>query len=98
MYYEEIQAKIADLQAQAERVKREEKAQAIDAARAMIVSYGITAKDLGLDKAPKAKTGPTPGRKIAAKYRDPATGATWSGRGKTPKWINGAADRSQYAI
>jgi len=98
MYYEEIQAKIADLQAQASRVKQEEKAQAIEAARAMIDSYGITAKDLGLDKAPKGKTGPKAGNKIAPKYRDPQSGATWSGRGKTPKWINGAADRSAYAI
>ena len=97
MFYEEIQAKIADLQAQAERVKREEKQQAIEAARAMISSYGITAKDLGLDKPVKAKVGPKPGNKIAAKYRDPQSGATWSGRGKTPKWINGT-DRSQYAI
>jgi len=97
MYYEEIQAKIADLQAQAARVKAEEKAQAIEAARAMIDSYGITARDLGLDKAPKAKTGPKAGNKIAAKYRDPLSGATWSGRGKTPKWINGA-DRAAYAI
>jgi DNA-binding protein H-NS len=97
MYYEEIQAKIADLQAQAIKVKAEEKAQAIEAARAMIDSYGITAKDLGLDKAPKVKTGPKPGNKVAPKYRDPLTGATWSGRGKTPNWINGA-DRSVYAI
>jgi DNA-binding protein H-NS len=97
MYYEEIQAKIADLQAQAARVKQEEKQQAIEAARAMIDSYGITARDLGLDKV-KAKSGPKSGNKIAAKYRDPASGATWSGRGKTPKWINGAADRSAYAI
>jgi DNA-binding protein H-NS len=97
MFYEEIQAKIADLQAQAEVVKREEKQQAIDMARAMIQSYGITAKDLGLDKAPKVKTGPKPGNKVSPKYRDPASGATWSGRGKTPRWINGA-DRSQYAI
>jgi len=98
MYYEEIQAKIEELKAQAIKVKAEEKAQAISAARAMIVSYGITAKDLGLDKTPKAKSGPKSGNKIAAKYRDPLSGATWSGRGKTPKWINGAADRSQYAI
>ena len=97
MFYEEIQAKIADLQAQAEVVKREEKEQAIGMARTMISAYGITAKDLGLDKAPKLKTGPKVGNKIAAKYRDPQSGATWSGRGKTPKWINGA-DRSQYAI
>jgi DNA-binding protein H-NS len=97
MFYEELQAKIADLQAQAARVKEEEKQQAIDMARTMISAYGITAKDLGLDKAPKTKTGPKPGNKVAAKYRDPQSGATWSGRGKTPRWINGT-DRSQYAI
>jgi len=97
MFYEELQAKIADLQAQAARVKEEEKEQAIGMARTMISAYGITARDLGLDKAPKTKTGPKPGNKVAAKYRDPQSGATWSGRGKTPRWINGA-DRSQYAI
>ena len=98
MFYEELQAKIADLQAQAARVKEEEKEQAIGMARTMISAYGITAKDLGLDKMVKAKSGPKVGNKIAAKYRDPQSGATWSGRGKTPKWINGAADRSAYAI
>jgi DNA-binding protein H-NS len=97
MFYEELQAKIADLQAQAAKVKEEEKQQAIDMARTMISAYGITARDLGLDKAPKGKTGPKAGNKIAAKYRDPQSGATWSGRGKTPRWINGS-DRSQYAI
>jgi DNA-binding protein H-NS len=97
MFYEELQAKIADLQAQAARVKEEEKEQAIAMARTMISAYGITAKDLGLDKMVKAKSGPKVGNKIAAKYRDPQSGATWSGRGKTPRWINGA-DRSQYAI
>jgi DNA-binding protein H-NS len=97
MFYEELQAKIADLQAQAAKVKEEEKQQAIDMARTMISAYGITAKDLGLDKAPKVKTGPKPGNKVSPKYRDPQSGATWSGRGKTPRWINGA-DRSQYAI
>ena len=97
MFYEELQAKIAVLQAQAARVKEEEKEQAIAMARTMISAYGITAKDLGLDKMVKAKSGPKVGNKIAAKYRDPQSGATWSGRGKTPRWINGA-DRSQYAI
>lgn len=98
MFYEEIQAKIADLQAQAAKVKQEEKAQAIDAARAMIASYGITAKDLGLDKPAKAKAGPKPGGKIPPKYKDPVSGALWSGRGKTPKWFNGSLNPSVYAI
>lgn len=97
MLLTEIEKKIEELKAQADAVKAQEKSQAIEACKAMILSYGVTAKDLGLDKV-KGKTGPAPGRKIAAKYRDPQSGATWSGRGKTPKWINGAADRSQYAI
>lgn len=97
MLLTEIEKKIEELKAQADAVKAQEKAQAIDAARAMIVSYGITAKDLGLDKPVKGKAGPKPGAKIPPKYRDPLSGATWSGRGKTPAWINGA-DRSQYAI
>jgi len=97
MYYEEIQAKIEELKAQAEQVKAEEKAQSIAMAKTMISAYGITSRDLGLDKMVKAKSGPKVGNKVSPKYRDPASGATWSGRGKTPRWINGA-DRSQYAI
>ena len=98
MYYEEIQAKIADLQAQAQAVKAQEKQQAAEACRAMITSYGITARDLGLDKPVKGKAGPKPGGKIPPKYKDPMSGALWSGRGKTPKWFNGSFDPSVYAI
>jgi DNA-binding protein H-NS len=97
MLYEELRAKAAEILAQAEQVKSEERQKTIDTVRVMVQTYDITARDLGLDKSPKGKTGPKAGNKIAAKYRDPATGATWSGRGKTPRWINGA-DRSQYAI
>jgi len=34
---------------------------------------------------------------VAPKYRDPATGKTWTGRGKAPKWIDGK-DRSKFLI
>lgn len=37
------------------------------------------------------------GSKVAAKYRDPETGATWSGRGKAPKWIAGQ-ERDKFVI
>ena len=36
--------------------------------------------------APKADTG----KKVAAKYRDPSTGQTWTGRGLKPKWLQAA--------
>ena len=32
-----------------------------------------------------------------AKYRDPASGATWTGRGKPPGWIRGK-DREGFLI
>jgi len=33
-----------------------------------------------------------------AKYRDPKSGATWSGRGPAPAWLAGAKDRSRFLI
>ncbi|WP_429364658.1 H-NS family nucleoid-associated regulatory protein [Paraburkholderia sp. GAS32] len=32
------------------------------------------------------------------KYRDPKSGATWSGRGPAPAWLAGAKDRSKFLI
>jgi DNA-binding protein H-NS len=34
---------------------------------------------------------------VPAKYRDPATGATWTGRGKEPAWIRGL-DKKAFLI
>jgi DNA-binding protein H-NS len=34
----------------------------------------------------------------APKYRDPKTGATWSGRGRAPAWLAGAKDRTKFLI
>lgn len=42
-------------------------------------------------------TRPTTGRhrKRADRYRDPATGSTWSGVGKTPRWLRGYLDEGR---
>jgi DNA-binding protein H-NS len=60
---------------------------AIAQARELIDQYGLTEKDLFS----RRRGGPHPskGTKVAAKYRDPKTGATWSGRGRAPKWMAG---------
>jgi len=39
------------------------------------------------------RTGPQP-----AKYLDPKTGATWSGRGPAPAWLAAAKDRTRFLI
>lgn len=47
----------------------------------------------GPKKVSKAK-----GKKVPAKYRDPESGATWTGRGRAPAWIAEAADRDAFLI
>ena len=37
--------------------------------------------------AASARKSPAKGTKVAAKYRHPETGQTWSGRGILPKWM-----------
>jgi DNA-binding protein H-NS len=46
---------------------------------------------------PRKAGSPLAGRKAAAKFRDPDSGATWAGRGATPRWLRAyeAAGRSR---
>ena len=37
-----------------------------------------------------SKAAAKPGAKVAPKYRDTATGQTWSGRGLQPNWLKAA--------
>jgi len=59
-------------------------------------SKGKAAKSTTV-KAPKAKRA-TAGRKVAPKYRDPANPAqTWTGRGRTPAWVQALQAAGQLA-
>jgi DNA-binding protein H-NS len=56
----------------------------LDEVKPRAASLGISLADLvGLGGAKGSTTGAGP----AAKYRNPATGETWSGRGRPAKWI-----------
>ena len=80
----EIERKIAEAQ-------REERAAAISKIRALMAEYGLTAADIaGKTAAPPRAKGTTTGSKVAPKYRNAATGETWSGRGLQPKWLKSA--------
>ncbi|MCG5078981.1 H-NS family nucleoid-associated regulatory protein [Paraburkholderia tagetis] len=52
-----------------------------------------TSKSVGTTVGKGQRKGPQP-----AKYRDPKSGATWSGRGPAPAWLAGAKDRSKFLI
>lgn len=91
--YQNLLAQKAALEAQIAAAQAEAKAQAVAQARALIAEHGLTAADVFPPQGKKAK-----GSVGAPKYRDPATGSTWTGRGKPPLWIKDAADRGQFLI
>jgi DNA-binding protein H-NS len=89
----ELLAQKATLEKQIQETQREERANAIAQIRSLMSEYGLTLADLGGRSVAPRKGG---GGKVAAKYRNTATGDTWSGRGLQPKWLKAelAAGRS----
>jgi DNA-binding protein H-NS len=92
--YKELQAQIEKLQKQAEEVRKSELASAIADIKAKMQEYGITPADLDFTGKKKAVKTRQP---VEAKYRNDATGETWSGRGMAPKWIVDQ-DREKFLI
>lgn len=52
----------------------------------------------GATTAPTSGAKPAKKRTVPPKYRDPKTGATWTGRGLAPAWIASAKDKSKFLI
>lgn len=74
--------------------RQNEIATAVAQVRALISEYKLTVQDVFPGKSSRlVKTN----IKVAAKYRDPNTGQTWTGRGKAPKWIENK-DRNEFLI
>ena len=91
----ELDAQLAALQAQREEVRKNELKAVVDQVRNLVAEYGLS--ELDVFPPSRGARASTAGAKVAPKYRDPATGATWTGRGKAPKWIEGQ-DREKFAI
>lgn len=71
----------ADLEAQIAEVQKANEHDAIKNVKEIIAAYGLTA-DQVFGK--KIKTVKPAG---VVKYTDPATGKTWTGRGRQPNWF-----------
>jgi DNA-binding protein H-NS len=94
--YQELQSQIRALQEKATLLMMEGRAAAVTDIKALIAAYDLTAEELGYppppslpkrERKPEKKRDRTP--KGAPKYRDPESGATWTGTGRTPNWIAG---------
>ncbi len=98
----DLLAQKAALEKQIADFQKEKRGEAIAKVKALMAEYGLTAADIVGGRAPKAaapapaaeaapaKKSKAAGKKVAAKYRNPATGDTWSGRGLKPKWLAAA--------
>ena len=85
---QELLARKEALDREIDQTKKRERTDAIDKIRTLMSEYGLTAADLGSRTPAKTKGGS--GKKVAAKYRNGATGESWSGRGLQPKWLKAA--------
>ncbi|WP_321967201.1 H-NS histone family protein [Burkholderia cepacia] len=93
--YLELKAQADALAQQAEEARLAELESIVTTMREQIAEYGITADQLF---GRRRKSGAKGGGPVPPKYRDPKTGATWSGRGKAPRWISGAKNRGRFLI
>ncbi|WP_244817388.1 H-NS family nucleoid-associated regulatory protein [Caballeronia sp. Lep1P3] len=100
-----LNAKIAKLQAQAEALKKKQSVAVIAQIHQLMDDHGLSIGDLaGGNETGRRKSkadfsaGSGKAHKSAAKYRDPKTGAEWSGHGRAPGWIASAKNRDRFLI
>lgn len=95
--YKELKAQMDALAEKTEAARVVEFQAVVDDIRAKVAEYGVTEKDIfgGRRKGPATKNTTAP---VEAKYRDPKSGATWSGRGRAPAWIKDAKNRNRFLI
>ena len=96
--YKELVQERADLEKKISEARKNEITGALAQIRSLIEEFELTEQDIFPSSGSKARaTSSSSGTKVAPKYRDPATGQTWTGRGKAPKWIQDQA-REQFLI
>ncbi|KVQ06949.1 H-NS histone family protein [Burkholderia ubonensis] len=97
--FSDVKAQIEALQIEADALRAAEIEAVLADVRAKVAEYGLTEQDVfGRKRAARAKGTATAKGVNAPKYRDPKTGATWSGKGRAPAWIAKARNRDRFLI
>jgi len=92
-----LKKQIAALEAQAERIAKEEMSSAISKIKAIMAEFNVTIEHLTQAIGGKRRAKQTKASSVA-KYADPKTGKTWSGFGRAPAWIAGAKNRDAFLV
>lgn len=109
---EQIQTKMKKLQTQADALIAKKAQAAVDQIQKIMLAHGLTTEDIEAKAKAKRPAKATNGsasnaesKAVASlkggtppKYRQPKTGATWTGHGRAPAWIAEAKDRSRFLI
>ena len=101
---EAIQAKIQRLQEQAAAMKAKQASVVLGRIVELMSANGISVADIDAflsgrnGGARRSKVATTHTAPVAAKYQDPKSGATWSGRGRAPAWIASAKNRDRFLV
>ncbi len=88
---QDLLAQRAALEQEIEATQKRERHDAIAKVKSLMSEHGLTVADLsGKPAGGKSSNASSKGAKVAPKYRNAATGDTWSGRGLQPKWLKAA--------
>ena len=88
--YQELIAQKKLLDQQIDEARKLESKAALASVQELVREFGFTAQQVFPWKPDGKKSAP-------AKYQDPESGKTWTGRGKPPNWIVGK-DRAPFLI
>ncbi|NLP59634.1 H-NS family nucleoid-associated regulatory protein [Paraburkholderia sacchari] len=93
--YKQLTAQLEKLHKEVAAAREKEVEQAIADIKAKIAEYDITAEELGFSSQRPASARKKP---LPARYKNPKTGETWSGRGRAPGWLAGVKNRDRFLI
>ncbi len=85
---QDLLAKRAALEQEIQNTQKRDRSDAIQKIKILMQEYDLSTADISNKAGPKP-TGTRHG-KVAAKFRNTATGDEWSGRGLQPKWLKAA--------
>ena len=86
--YDRIMQQINDLRARADELRHQQRSQALRHILDVMRQHDITIEEIQSGKIGRSHAKrTTSATKAPAKYADPVSGATWTGRGRKPAWV-----------
>ncbi|EYC50983.1 H-NS histone [Hylemonella gracilis str. Niagara R] len=95
MSLEQLEAQKASYEKRIAELRQQERDAALRTVRELVAKHKFTAKEISQPPAGAAPASPADA--VDAKYRNPETGETWSGRGRAPAWLEGA-NKDQFLL